>query len=104
MIVPVPVMSHTLKSLIETIPGVFSGKHLQENLYLRVKLHLCCLCSCRFSLEEIHSKTTKQIMTKSQPEHRQTKESPTVSTEDHLRFQGLDAQAGPFSDGMGWLQ
>lgn len=23
-----------------------------------------------------------------------TKESPTVSTEDHLRFQGLDAQAG----------
>lgn len=42
-------------------------------------------------------------MRKSQPEHQQTKESPTVSTEDHLRFQGLDAQAGPFL-GMGWLQ
>ena len=80
-----------LFSLIETIPGLFSGKHLQENLYLRVQsTHVPVDFRLNKSME-----TTKQ----SDPEYEHTKESPTVSTEDHLRFQGLDAQAGPLRVG-----
>ncbi|CAK9041427.1 unnamed protein product [Durusdinium trenchii] len=88
-------VSHMLLSvtrhLLNQIPAEhFPVKHHHDWLITLSEESLPCLVLNGLPASHRHVSLTAEVLITM----RQALESPTVSTEDHLRFQGLDAQAG----------